>query len=101
MEPTHFQKYFLFKLVQSDVFKELWVPILKWLKHPNIVLLETNSFKTFFRLGNKWSSCPPVRLNKNKGLSILTGGQYAQDRVGERRNFSPLIFQWILDIKYF
>ena len=44
-----------------------------------------------------------LRQNKNKGLSLLTVGQYAQDRVGERRKFSPLIFQWqeklILKIK--
>ena len=39
-----FQKYFFEKSAQSDVFKEL--PILKRLKHPNIVLLETNFFKT-------------------------------------------------------
>ena len=45
-EPTHFQKYFFEQSAQSDVFKELWVPILKGLKHPNIVLLETNSLKT-------------------------------------------------------
>ena len=55
------------------------------------------------RLCNKWSSCHPVRLNKNEGLSLLTGGQYAHDRVGERRKFFTLIFQWqghlILKIK--
>ena len=44
--PTRFQKYYFEKIAQYDVFKELWVPILKGLKHPNIVLLETNSFKT-------------------------------------------------------
>ena len=38
--------YFFEKSAQSDVVKELWVPIMKGLKHPNIVLLETNSFKT-------------------------------------------------------
>ena len=31
---------------QYDVIKELRVPILKGLKHPNIILLETNCFKT-------------------------------------------------------
>ena len=31
---------------QSDVLKELWVPILKGLKPTGIVLLKTNSFKT-------------------------------------------------------
>jgi hypothetical protein len=41
-----FQKYFFEKSAQSDVFKELSVPILKRLKHPNIILLETNFFKT-------------------------------------------------------
>ena len=79
-------KYFFEKSAQSDVFKELWVPILKGPTHPNIVLMETDSFKTL-RLCNKWSFCPPVRLNKNKILSLLTGGQYAQDRMRERRNF--------------
>ena len=38
--------YFFDKSAQSDVVKELWVLILKGLKHPNIVSLETNSFKT-------------------------------------------------------
>ena len=38
--------FFVEKSAQSDVFKELWVLILKGLKHPNIVLLETNSLKT-------------------------------------------------------
>ena len=42
-----------------------------------------------------------VQSNPIQSNPLLTGGQYAQDRVGERRNFSPLIFQWILDIKYF
>ena len=62
--------------------------------------IKTNSLKTLpewndlCRLCSKWSSCLPVRLSTNKELSLLTGGQYAQDRVGERRKFSPLIFQW-------
>ena len=38
--------FFLKKSAQSDVFKELWVPVLKGLKNPNIVILETISFKT-------------------------------------------------------
>jgi hypothetical protein len=46
-----------------------------------------------FWLCSKWSSCPPVRLNKNKGLSLFTGGQYAQDRVGERRGRGHLILK--------
>ena len=41
-----FQKYFYEKSAQSNFYKELSVPILKRLKHPNIVLLETNFFKT-------------------------------------------------------
>ena len=49
--PAHFQKYYFEKSAQSDVFKELSVPILNGLKHANIVLLETNSFKTI--LGNE------------------------------------------------
>jgi hypothetical protein len=84
--------FFLNQLNLSDVFKELWVPILKGLKHQNIVLLETNSFKTLLGYA-KNGHLVPVRLNKNKGLSLLTGGQYTQDRVGERIKFSPLIFQ--------
>ena len=37
---------FFEKSAISDVFKELWVLILKGLTHPDIVLLETNTFKT-------------------------------------------------------
>ena len=62
-----------------------------WKPTPLKTLPEWNNLS---RLCNKWSSCLPVRLSKNKGLSLLTGGQYAQNRVGERRMFSPLIFQW-------
>ena len=86
-------KVFYEKSAQSDVFKEVWVPILKGLKHPNNVLLKPTPLKTLpewnnlCRLCNNWSSCLPVRLSKNKGLSLLTGSQYAQDRVGERRMF--------------
>ena len=40
-----FSKVFYKKSAQSDVFKEMLVPILKGLKHPNTVLLKTNSFK--------------------------------------------------------
>ena len=29
-----------------------------------------------------------------KGLSVITIGQYAQDRVAERRQFCPLLLQW-------
>jgi hypothetical protein len=83
----HIFKSIFFKSAQSDVFKELWVPILKGLKHPNTVLLETISFKTLLGYATN------VRLNKNKGLSLLTGNKYAQDRVRERKKFSPQIFQ--------
>ena len=41
-----FSKYFFEKSVQSDVVKELWVPILKGLKHQKNLLLETNFFIT-------------------------------------------------------
>ena len=40
-----FKKIFFEKSAQSDIFKEMWVPILKGLKHPNSILLETNSFQ--------------------------------------------------------
>ena len=62
-----------------------------WKSTPFKTLPEWNNL---CRLCNKWSSCPPVRLNKNKGLSLLTVGQYAQDRVAERRQFCPLLLQW-------
>ena len=58
MEPTRFQKYFFEKSAQSDVFKELWVPILKGLKHPNIILLETYSIKTLLGYATKGHLVP-------------------------------------------
>ena len=59
-----FKSIFLKKLAQSNVFKELCVRILKGLKHPNIVLLETNSFKTLLGYATNGHLVP--LLNKIK-----------------------------------
>ena len=41
----HVLKVFYEKSALSLFFKEVWVPVLKGLKHPNPALLKTNSFK--------------------------------------------------------
>ena len=104
------QFFFLSDLVKTKlnlhvfkiVFKIRWIWCFQRTVESNLERAETSEHcfignqlnQNYFRLCNKWSSCPHIRLNKNKGLSLLSGGQYAQDRVGEGRKFSPLIFQW-------
>ena len=41
----HIFKCIFFKSAQSDVFKEMWVSILKGLKHPNIVYWKPTPLK--------------------------------------------------------
>ena len=124
IEPTRFQKYFLgnqlnlmfskncgfncksMAAIKPWYFWKLWWWLLISINYRSKGFRSWKSWNiwTFFywnptplnsfRLCNKWSSGPPVRQNKNKVLSLLNGGQYAQDRVGEKRKFSPLIFKW-------
>ena len=77
-----FQRYVIYDLERAQTSKHCIIE--------NQLCLSETTFVGYAKNGHLVSLWDLIK----KGLSVITVGQYAQDRMGERRQFCPLLFQW-------
>ena len=81
-----FQRYVIYDLERAQTSKHCFIENQLLLK----LCLSGTTFVGYATNGHLVSLWDLIK----KGLSVITVGQYAQDRFAERRHFGPLLLQW-------